>query len=87
MTLFGSVNQSMTAQEARLIFLKVDKNGDGNLSLRELLPIVFSKASKEQIALITKFAYSEILLKAQGITFLTRSEVDQLFELYDEVGR
>ena len=32
--LFSSINQNIPAQEARMIFMKVDKNGDGYLSMK-----------------------------------------------------
>ncbi|RYG66230.1 EF-hand domain-containing protein [archaeon] len=38
--LFTSLNQAVPVQEARMIFLKIDKDNDGHLSMRELIPVV-----------------------------------------------
>jgi hypothetical protein len=81
--LFASLNQNISAHEARLIFLKLDKDQDGFITVKELLPAVFSKATKEQMKLIKLFVESEIQRSAEGVTKLFPYEVDQLFELYD----
>lgn len=39
-----------------MIFMKVDSNGDGQVSLRDLIPIIFNKASKDQIRAIIDYA-------------------------------
>jgi len=81
--LFASLNQNISAHEARLIFLKLDKDQDGSITVKELLPAVFSKATKEQMKLIKLFVESEIQRSAEGVTKLYPYEIDQLFELYD----
>jgi Ca2+-binding EF-hand superfamily protein len=58
--LFTSMNKSITPHQARMIFLQVDVSGDGYLSIKELIPIVFSKATKEQQKLIMAYADSEV---------------------------
>lgn len=81
-SLFKSISTNIPAQEARSIFMKF-KNDDGFLSMRELVPVVFSKASKEQQRLIISFCNSEIVRKSDGVTQLTFNEIEQLFESYD----
>ena len=54
--LFNKLNKNVSAQEARLIFMQIDKNGSGAVSLAELVPVVFSKASRQQIKMITHYA-------------------------------
>lgn len=81
-TLFKSISTNIPAQEARSIFMKF-KNDDGFLSMRELVPVVFSKASKEQMRLIISFCNNEIVRKSDGVTQLTFNEIEQLFESYD----
>jgi Ca2+-binding EF-hand superfamily protein len=44
--LFEKLNKNVSAQDARLIFMQIDKNGSGSVSLSELIPIVFSKATR-----------------------------------------
>eukprot|EP01035_Chromulina_nebulosa_P018163 gene18163-23821_t len=44
--LFSSLNKNVSPQDARMIFMKIDNNNDGSISLRELIPVVFSKADE-----------------------------------------
>jgi Ca2+-binding EF-hand superfamily protein len=80
----GGNNATMTKQQARMIFLRFDKKGDGYLSIRDLVPIVFGKASKEQTKLIVRVLESEVVQK-KGPTLQTvqPAEIDSLFEYYD----
>ena len=80
--LFTGMNNSVPVQEARSIFMKF-KNEHGVLTVNELVPVVFSKASKEQVKYIIKFCLSEIMKSAKEITTMKFTEVDQLFEMYD----
>ena len=75
---------TMTKQQARMIFLRFDKKGDGYLSIRDLVPIVFGKASKEQMKLIVRVLEGEVVQK-KGPTLQTVQpvEIDSLFEHYD----
>jgi Ca2+-binding EF-hand superfamily protein len=81
-SLFKSISNNIPAQEARSIFMKF-KNEDGFLSMKELAPVVFSKASKEQLRLIVAHCNSEIIKKAEGLTQLTFNELESLFETFD----
>ena len=54
---------TMTEQQARMIFQRVDAKGDGNLSIRDLVPIVFGKANKEQTKLILRVLEGEVVQK------------------------
>ena len=80
--LFGSIDHSIPEQEARSIFMKF-KNDKGVLTVNELIPVVFSKATKDQIKLIVKFCLAEIMRPATESVVLTFAEIDQLFETYD----
>ena len=46
--LFTTMDQTVTPHDARLIFMRIDKSGDGYLSMKELIPIIFSQANKDQ---------------------------------------
>jgi hypothetical protein len=46
--LFASLSDTVSELESRMIFMKIDKDSDGFLTMRELIPVVFSKANKEQ---------------------------------------
>jgi len=80
--LFSSINNTVPESEARSIFMKF-KNDKGFLTVNELIPVVFSKATKEQMKLITKFCLAEIMRPSNESVVLTFAEVDQLFEIYD----
>jgi Ca2+-binding EF-hand superfamily protein len=83
--LFTSLNESVPVQEARMIFMKIDKDCDGYLTMRELVPVVFSKASKEQQRLIIAYAEMELTKKVEheNIPKVTNTDLEQLFESYD----
>jgi len=81
-SLFKSLGTNIPAQEARSIFMKF-KNDEGFLSMRELVPVVFGRASKDQQRLIIQYCNSEMVKKSESVTQLTFNEIDQLFESYD----
>ena len=81
--LFIKMDAGQSAHNARMIFLQLDKSGDGYLSMKELIPIVFNKASKQQKKLIQRYADSEIIKKRNDDYALTPAEISQLFECYD----
>lgn len=81
--LFQSLNASVPVQEARIIFLKIDKDNDGYLTLKELIPVVFSKATINQQKLIALFTENELIKKSEGLTLLSGFDLDLLFESYD----
>lgn len=83
--LFSSLNESVPEQEARMIFMKIDKDNDGVLSMRELIPVVFNKASKDQQRLIIQYAEMELTKKvdADSAPKVTGTDLEFLFEAYD----
>eukprot|EP00605_Chrysophyceae_sp_TOSAG23-4_P000072 GSChrysophyteH1.ASY1.ANO1.74.1 assembled CDS len=80
--LFSSINHTIPEQESRSIFMKF-KNEKGVLTVNELVPVVFSKATKDQMKLITKFCLAEIMRPSNERTVLSFADVDQLFEIFD----
>lgn len=83
--LFGSLGQSIPEQEARMIFMKIDKDSDGFLSMRELVPVVFSKATYQQQKLIIQYTELELIKKIDEnlIPKISIVEIEALFEAYD----
>jgi WD40 repeat protein/Ca2+-binding EF-hand superfamily protein len=83
--LFTSLNESIPVQEARMIFMKIDKDGDGFLSIRELIPVVFNKATRDQLKLIIQYAELELTKKIdiENIPKISTTELEFLFEAYD----
>ena len=78
------MDKNASAQSARLLFMSMDDNNNGTLSLNELLPVVFSKASKAQIKLMESYA-SVLLIRnasADEPSFPV-TEADLLFDSYD----
>ena len=47
--MFTKLDKHASAHQARLLFLKIDDNGGGTVSLGELIPVVFNKASARQV--------------------------------------
>lgn len=68
-----------------MIFMKIDQDADGHLSLRELIPVVFNKASREQQRLIIQYAEMELTKKVESemVPKVTSTDLDFMFEAYD----
>jgi Ca2+-binding EF-hand superfamily protein len=83
--LFTSLNESVPVQEARMIFMKIDKDNDGFLSMRELIPVIFNKANKLQQRKIIEFCEFELIKKIDNETIptITNTDLEFLFEAYD----
>ena len=47
--LFTRLDKNTSVQHARLLFMKVDRNASGALSLAELIPFIFDKATPHQV--------------------------------------
>ena len=45
----GRMNQKLSPIESQLLFLHIDKDRDGEITMRELLAIVFQKATAKQL--------------------------------------
>lgn len=81
---FTAMNRSVTHQEAQVMFLKMDTNEDGVLSIRELVPMVFDKAKKEQMKQILYYVESEVMRKRhKGKDNFTAIDLEALFDFYD----
>jgi Ca2+-binding EF-hand superfamily protein len=75
----------VTQQQARGIFNRVDVNGEGCLSIEDLIPVVFGKASKEVQKMIVTYIEAEVSKrKIVGKDFLKEIDLENLFEHYDE---
>lgn len=81
---FTAMNQSVTHQEAQVMFLKMDTNEDGVLSIRELVPMVFDKARKDQLRQILYYVESEVMRQRhKGKDNFTSIDLEALFDYYD----
>lgn len=81
---FHAMNRSVSQQQARMMFNKVDQNGDGFLSVCDLVPVIFSNALPEQRALILRFLELELSKrKLVGNQTLAEEEIERMFEAYD----
>lgn len=81
--LFTSMDKGNSAHQARMIFMQLNKSGDGVLTSKDLIPIIFNRATKEQLTFILAYVMSEIIQKRNDEYCLTPAEVAQLFECYD----
>jgi hypothetical protein len=81
---FSSFNKSITVSQARRMFVKMDEDTDGFLSLRDLIPVIFSRASKEQVSLILKYLEAEVCQKkANKREYVLKDDLDTMFAYYD----
>ena len=81
---FTSLNSHVDQHYAKLMFYQLDTDGNGELSIDELLPVIFVKASKEQLDLIEE--YMEYVISKQQLHInhsLTEHDLQCLFEYYD----
>lgn len=82
---FTAMSSSVTRAQARAIFNRVDVNGQGFLSFRELIPVIFNNATKDVQRIILRYVESEMSKwKAYGKNILTEADLVVLFEYYDE---
>ena len=85
--LFTSMNkgsgQTMTKQQARMIFLRMDTKNRGYLVLRDLVPLVFGKANKEQLNLITRALEKEVVVLRPDEKVVSQKDLIELFSSYD----
>lgn len=83
--LFSSLNETVSVLEARMIFMKIDKDSDGFLTMRELVPVVFNKANKEQLKWIIQYTELELTKKieVESIPKVSHTDLELLFEAYD----
>ena len=81
---FTAINSHVDERYAQSIFYEIDNNGDGVLSINELLPLIFTKANKEQLILIEEYLEHEISQQKNHINHsLTEHDLECLFEYYD----
>ena len=81
--LFSTLSSGVSVQEARSIFMKF-KNEDGLLTVNELVPVVFNKATKDQHKMIIKFCQAEIMKSVDEMTYLSFNDIDSFFETLDD---
>ena len=66
------------------MFYQIDDNSDGVLSINELLPLIFTKASKDQLDLIEEYLERAIAKQKMYVSHsLTEYDLQCLFEHYD----
>ena len=82
---FYAFNKSITISQARTMFVKLDEDKDGFLSLRDLIPVIFSKANREQLVLITKYLEAEVVTKKEVTKkeYIHKDELETMFAYYD----
>lgn len=79
-----TLNKTISTQQARSVFMQVDVNNNGVLSIRDLIPVVFSKANKETQRNIIKYVDSEVSKRKNNEKdAFNESDLEKLFEIYD----
>lgn len=81
---FISFNESVTGAQARRMFAKMDEDADGFLSLRDLVPVIFNRAKKEQVTLILKYLEAEVCTKkVTKKEYVLKEDLNTMFACYD----
>ena len=84
---FSAFNKSVTIKQARTMFVKMDDDNDGFLSLRDLVPVIFSRANKEQLVLIMKYMEADVCNKKEitAKEYVLKEDLEAMFADYDAV--
>lgn len=61
--------------------MKLDTDHDGLLTMKELIPVIFSKANKEQTHLIVRYCEAQLIksMDSDAIFKISPTDIDQLF--------
>lgn len=82
-SIFTNLDSALPLHEIISMFDGVDTRMDGLLLLSDMIPMLFSKASKEQKRLITQYAESHIFSAFVYGKHLKIGDLQRLFECYD----
>lgn len=82
---FSKMKKTVSKKTAYLLFTDIDKDADGKLTVQDLVEFIFSKADARQLELM-KSNIMKVIRKNQavGVSGITKAEVNQIFEYYDE---
>lgn len=69
------------------MFTKMDHDNDGFLTLRDLVPVIFSRANKEQLVLIMKYLEGDVTQKKEIAKkeYVSKEDLETMFAYYDSV--
>ena len=73
------MNKNSNVNEARNVFRTLDKGAFGFLTVKDLIPIVFSLANAKLRGLITKYVENMIVKKKKRRTTITNLDFERLF--------
>jgi len=85
----ASMDQMMSATDSRRLFMHIDSNHNGAVSLDEIVKVVFNRASHEQHRIMVNvMEHSNNSKKMQQTKKLefSRADLRALFNIYDEAG-
>lgn len=83
------MDQEMSSTDSRRLFMHIDANHNGVISMDEICKVVFSKASPEQLKTMVNIMEMTTQQKrhvSKGGDKIGRNDLRQLFQLYDEQG-
>lgn len=81
---FTTLNKNINQKQARIMFNRVDTAGKGTLSIRDLIPVVFSSCNKSIQNKILQYIECELSKrKIFGKDLISINDLEKLFEFYD----
>ena len=81
---FSTFRSKLPHYEAQVLFLKLDTKDRGVISIRDIVSLVFDKASKEQIRSILFYCETEEMRRCHRENdTISAVDVENLFDLYD----
>ena len=83
------MNQPMSGTDSRRLFVHIDEDHNGVLSIEEISKVVFNRASAHQLKVMvhvisSELNYQEQKDKEKAETEISRNDLRQLYGIYDE---
>lgn len=86
----GSMKQKVSPTDSRRLFMHIDANNNGAISMEEICRVVFNKASEEQLMIMLNIMSNSTGIKkslqVSSTLEFTRADLRQLFDVCD-VGK
>jgi len=86
------MNQEMSGTDSRRLFMHIDENHNGAISMGEICKVVFNRASAMQQKIMVNVMNCELSAQIdddnhKAMTDITRDDLRQLYKIYDEESK